>query len=377
MGTLIMTNKTLSTVTIILFIAALIIAAVFLAGIVFPENRVVTPRINPVVSGQPPVPSTFTYPFKTGMVTISLHVNGSVYEGARNADKTVTIIGNVSEKRWITDSYRAMVNDPAQEELYRELLNQFRRIKAQQNLDDDEYLELMAVYVQSLKYETGGENPAKFPVETVVDKAGDCDDKSLLLAGLLSREGYSVALLSFDKENHMAIGVGSDEYRYGSSNYTFLETTNVSFVGLPTEKLGNGIPLHSSPVIIPIGNGIKTYHQGVETRSIHEIMELSQQRVIELEPQIISMQGSLSTEEQEIQDMETRLLGFRNSGNVKEYNAMVSTHNTRVSVYNSDLNSYKQLFARYEKYVKIYNYIINHEYDRSGVYQYIKTNMPG
>ncbi len=68
---------------------------------------------------------------------------------------------------------------------------------SRQNLSDDEYLELIAVYVQSLRYETQEQNPAKFPIETVVDRAGDCDDKSLLFAGLLSREGYPVALLLF------------------------------------------------------------------------------------------------------------------------------------------------------------------------------------
>ena len=51
----------------------------------------------------------------------------------------------------------------------------------------------------------------------------------------------------------MAIGVGSSDYRYRNTNYTFLETTNVSFVGVPTEKLGSGISLQSYPIIIPIG----------------------------------------------------------------------------------------------------------------------------
>ena len=70
----------------------------------------------------------------------------------------------------------------------------------------------MAVYVQSLRYESIHQNPAKFPVETIVDSAGDCDVKSLLLARLLAREGYSVALLSFEPEAHMPIAVGSDDY---------------------------------------------------------------------------------------------------------------------------------------------------------------------
>ena len=104
------------------------------------------------------------------------------------------------------------------------------KVKTSRNLSDDEYLELMSDFVQSLRYETIKENPAKFPIETVMDGAGDCDDKSLLLAGLLSHEGYTVALLSFGPETHMATGVGSTDYLYKNTSYAFVETTNVSFV---------------------------------------------------------------------------------------------------------------------------------------------------
>jgi hypothetical protein len=370
------TGKVLSTVLTVLVIVVLVFAAVLLAGILFPENRVVTPRIDPVVSGQPPVFVTSSYPFQNGIVTISVSVNGSVYEGAKNADKSVTIIGNISDNVWIADSYRAMADDPAQEQLYKDLLTQFRKIKAEQGLDADEYLELMAVYVQSLQYETLEENPAKFPVETVVDQAGDCDDKSLLLAGLLSREGYSVALLSFTPENHMALGIGSDDCRFRDTNYTFLETTNVSYVGVMTEKLGDGVSLYSTPIIIPIGDGVNTYTRCTETRYIHDMLVLSEQKAKELEPRLQAMEAELEAKQQEILDMESQMQHLRNAGNVREYNAMVTTHNARVSAYNASLSTYQQLFAQYEKYVIVHNYILDHEYDRKGSFEYTKTNMP-
>jgi hypothetical protein len=370
------TRKVLSTVITAIVIVILILAAVILAGILFPENRVVTPRIDPVIAGQPPIIITSSYPFQDQLVTVSISVNGSVYEGAKNADKSVTIIGNISENVWIADSYRAMVNDPAQEQLYRDLLIGFRKIKAQQGLDSDEYLELIAVYVQSLQYETLEENPAKFPVETVVDKAGDCDDKSLLLAGLLSREGYSVALLSFGPENHMALGIGSDDCRFRNTNYTFLETTNNSYVGVVTEKLGNGVSLKSDPIIIPIGDGMKTYARCAETRYIHDMAIQSEIKVKELEPRLQVMETELKEKQQEILDMESRMQNFRSAGNVREYNALVTTHNARVSAYNDSLKAYRLVFADYEKYVLVHNYIINHEYNRKGVFEYIKTNIP-
>ncbi|PKL64388.1 MAG: hypothetical protein CVV32_08650 [Methanomicrobiales archaeon HGW-Methanomicrobiales-3] len=371
-----MTGKTLQAILTLLTIAVLILSAVLLAGIFFPEDRIVTPRIDPVVSEKPPIPVTSSYLFQEGMVTISVSVNSSVYEGAKSADKSVTIIGNITESDWIADSYRAMVDDPAQESLYQDLLFGFRKIRIEKDLDSDEYLELIAVYVQSLQYETFEENPAKFPVETVVDRAGDCDDKSLLLAGLLSREGYSVALLSFGPENHMALGIGSDDCQYRHTNYTFLETTNVSYVGVVTEKLGTGVSLYSAPIIIPIGNGDTTYTRCADTRYIHETMVQSGQSAKELESLLEVMQEDLKRKQQEILEMESRLQYLRSAGNVRQYNALVSTHNTRVSAYNDSLRSYQQLFTRYEKYVMVHNYIIDHEYDRKGVLHYIKMNLP-
>jgi hypothetical protein len=269
-----------------------------------------------------------------------------------------------------------MVNDPAQEEMYSALLNEAHNIRIHQGLSDDEYLELIAVYVQSLRYETREQNPAKFPVETVVDRAGDCDDKSLLLAGLLSREGYPVAVLLFGPEAHMAIGVGSDDYLYKNTGYAFLETTNYSFVGVPTDTLGGNLTLYSDPVIIPISNGTKLYGSGNETRYIYDMYMLSDQRVKELEPQIKSMGTDLTSQKEKIARLESQMRGMRDNGRSVSYDAQVPVHNALVSDYNTRLNTYRQVFARYEKYAVVHNYILEHMYDRKGVFEYVKKNMP-
>lgn len=235
-----MHKKILYIAWVMLFVIAVGVAAGYFSGF-FHKDRVIVPHITPAETGTYPIISMHEFPFEQSSVTISVPVNRSVYEGARDADKSVTIYGNISEKIWIPDSYIAMAGDPNQEELYNSLTTEFRKVKADMGLTDDEYLELMAAYVQSFRYETIAENPAKFPVETVVDASGDCDDKSLLLVGLLSHEGYRVALFSFEPEAHMAVGVGSDDYQYKNTNYTFLETTNFSFVGVPTGTLDTGV----------------------------------------------------------------------------------------------------------------------------------------
>ena len=373
-----MDNRLLKIIGALLFIILLALSAVLISTVIFPKEPVIVPRISPDLNGlqSSPVIISHRFPFEKTTVNLTLPINVSVYEGAKQAEKATTVYGNISETVWLTQSYRAMVQDPAQDSLYAALLAEADKIRLQQKLSDEEYLELVAVYVQSLRYENREQNPAKFPVETVVDRAGDCDDKSLLLAGLLSREGYPVALLLFGPESHMAVGVGSDDYLYKNTGYAFVETTNFSFVGVPTDKLGGNLTLYSDPVIIPISNGTKFFGSGSETRYIHDMYVLSDQKIKELEPQVKSMGSDLTSQQEKIAQLESQIREIRNTGNSGSYNTQAAVHNALVSDYNSRLNAYRQLFARYEKYALVHNYILEHMYDRKGVFEYVKKNMP-
>ena len=373
-----MHNRFFKLIGVFLFIIILALSAVLISAVVFPKETVIVPHITPDLPRlqSSPVIISHQFPFEKTTVTLTLPINVSVYKGAKQAEKATKVYGNISETIWLAQSYRAMVQDPAQDGLYATLLAETDKIRLQQKLSDDEYLELIAVYIQSLKYETRVQNPAKFPVETVVDRSGDCDDKSLLLAGLLSREGYPVALLLFGPESHMAIGVGSDDYLYKNTGYAFVETTNYSFVGVPTDKLGGNLTLYSDPVIIPISNGTKFYSSGSETRYIDDMYVLSDLKARELEPRIKSMGANLTSQLEKIAQLESQIQEIRNTGNSGSYNAQVAVHNALVSDYNTQLNEYRQLFARYQNYALVHNYILEHMYDRKGVFEYVKKNMP-
>ena len=373
-----MHNRFLKLIGACLFIIILVVTAVLISSVVFPKEAVIAPHIAPDLTRlqSSPMMISHQFPFEKTTISLTVPINVSVYEGARQAEKATTVYGNISETVWLAQSYRAMVQDPSQDSLYSAILAEADKIRLQEKLSDDEYFELITVYTQSLRYETREQNPAKFPVETVVDLAGDCDDKSLLLAGLLSREGYLVALLLFGPESHMAVGVGSDGYLYKNTGYTFVETTNYSFVGVPTEKLGGNLILYSDPVIIPISNGTKFYTSGSETRYIHDMYVLSDLKVKELEPEVKNMESDLTYQKEKIAQLKLQIQEIRNTGNSNSYNAQVAVHNTLVSDYNSRLNEYNELFSRYEKYALVHNYILEHMYDRKGVFEYVKKNMP-
>lgn len=89
-------------------------------------------------------------------------------------------------------------------------------------------------FVQSLPYTsdsvtTGYDEYPRYPLETLVDNGGDCEDTSILTAALIKEMGYGVVLLEFPR--HMAVGIkGSDNYpgtywEYMGSKYFYLETT--------------------------------------------------------------------------------------------------------------------------------------------------------
>jgi hypothetical protein len=372
-----MQNRFLKFSGIILCVIFLLLGVLLIGTIFFPDQRVIVPHIAPDLNHlhEPPLMVSHHFPFEKNTISLILPVNSSVYEGAKQAEKATTVTGNISEHTWLAQSYNAMIQDPAQEIFYTAFLAESEKIRLQEKLTDDEYLEFITVYVQSLRYETRDQNPAKFPIETVVDNAGDCDDKSLLLAGLLSRVGYPVALFLFEPESHMAVGIGSDDYLYKNTGYAFVETTNFSFIGVPTDRLEGNLTLYSDPVIFSISNSTKFYAKGGETRYIHEMYDVSGLKIKELEPQVKTLQDDLVFRQEKISRLETFMQELKSQGNTVSYNAQVPVHNGLVGEYNARLNMFRQVYAIYEKYARIRNYILEHQYDRRGVYEYLKTNM--
>jgi hypothetical protein len=332
----------------LVFVLVLLTIAAVSANLLITRETVIPPHIEPQKTNISFPEPKYTFPFEKTVITVTSPVDPSIYIGAKTADKETIVRGNVSDDILIQRTYLAMIDDPSQDQFFTSLIRDLRSIRDKYNLDDDEYLELATVFVQSIRYETISENPPKFPVETFVDASGDCDDKSLLLAGILSREGYNVSLLSFAPETHMAVGIVCPGGEYQHTGYAFIETTNLSFAGVPTEILGGGIPLRSSPRVIPVGNGTKTYGSCGETLSLNSVYKSSEQEVKDLTARIDSLK--------------TEMDGYYAKRDVNNYNL-------RVPLYN-DLQRKRQ------QYAELHNYILDHQYDRKGTYTYVKNNLP-
>lgn len=127
----------------------------------------------------------------------------------------------------------------------------------QMGYDDYGRAGFVLAFAQSIPYtsdlETSGyaEYP-RFPIETLVDYGGDCEDTAILFASLLLIMGYSVVYIN--PPDHFAVGVLGDNWR-GSSlvypkdsnqTYFYCETTGVNFkIGqLPQEFTGQNVHIY-------------------------------------------------------------------------------------------------------------------------------------
>lgn len=285
--------------------------------------------LDTTTSGLPPVTVSRTFLFMNGTENVTIRINGSVYAASKQTHRSLLLFGD--QKTAGVRYYRAMIDDPSQDPIYRDLIDQFRAIRAVKNLSDDEYLELISAYAQSIPYRDGGSRPPKYPAELLADNMGDCDDKSILVAGLFAREGYTVVLFKFGPEQHMAMGIGSDASPWKATGYTYLEGMTPAFVGFPTAHLQ--IPLNSDPLVLPVSSGTNVYHSGNETRFISDTAAAARQREKELN---------------------ARLDAFSAGNQSPEYLAVLRER---------------------DHYAAIRSYILSHPYDRPGVYAYLEREM--
>jgi hypothetical protein len=99
-------------------------------------------------------------------------------------------------------------------------------------LNRAETMRFVITFVQHLEYRNDqGEYP-KFPIETVAEFGGDCEDTSLLLAAMLEELGYETVLIN--PPGHMAIAMACDDcsgvaYHSAGKRYYYIETTATGF----------------------------------------------------------------------------------------------------------------------------------------------------
>lgn len=108
----------------------------------------------------------------------------------------------------------------------------FQRRAQKEGYNEWELVNLVIDFVQSLEYQTEtGEYP-KYPIETLKDGGGDCEDTAILLSAVLDELGFDCVMLS--PPGHMAVGLAitgatGKHYVYAGKNYYYVETTGMNW----------------------------------------------------------------------------------------------------------------------------------------------------
>ncbi|MCW4011942.1 MAG: hypothetical protein NWF07_03010 [Candidatus Bathyarchaeota archaeon] len=157
-----------------------------------------------------------------------------------------------TKERYETSDYRGYILHPYDDEYIAVMVMEFDRIAALNNMTNIEEVELVTSFVQNLHYltddTTGYDEYPKFPVESLIDEGGDCEDTSILLSHLLEAMDVETALLTLP--GHMAVGVELNatgaHWDIGNTTYYYLETTVPGWeIGsIPIEHVGKSVEIN-------------------------------------------------------------------------------------------------------------------------------------
>ena len=158
-------------------------------------------------------------------------------------------------ERHRTSDYGEYVSNPSDDEWMTNLANQFSDEAKDEGWDEFTTVDFVLLFVQSLPYTSdkitaGYDEYPRYPVETLVDKGGDCEDTSILFASIVRGMEYGVVLLRLEEDNHMAVGVRISEdivnnwhRRYPLTYYT----TKTGEIYAYCETTGEGWELGHKP----------------------------------------------------------------------------------------------------------------------------------
>ena len=268
------------------------------------------------------------------------------------------------------DQYDTFIYDSYDEDVLNTIID---AISESEGRKDYDLAQLLVAFVQSIPYDYYAKE-AKFTMETLYNKTGDCDDKSILLAKLLSHAGYQTCLFIYEEGQHMAVGLKVDEntdaYKDG---YIFIETTGNSPIGDIPEKFADNVDIRNEePKIIEVdiansSHAISGYDElkdfyslikekygegyfntTVEGRIIYEKMTTLKLEISDIESTSNALENEINTKRNSLDNT--------NTDEVAQFNELVAQYNSLTSDYSNKIVSVNKLISRINQ-INSSNYI--------------------
>jgi len=217
----------------------------------------ILPTVTPVLVA---VPSQYQA-MKTGAVVKSFpyvlrgehgEITITLYQGVGREIAKEDPYSYVGEK----DRYQKFIYLPGQDAFLVPLVDAIR----EKSTDPDDQARIAVSLVQQIPYDQEmldkGTLEIRYPYQTLLDNKGVCCEKSVLLAYLLLKLGYGVALFDFENEKHTAVGIqAAPEYAYKNTGYAFIETTTPLIITDGNGEYPAFGRIISPPEVLPAGEG--------------------------------------------------------------------------------------------------------------------------
>ena len=205
--------------------------------------------------------------------SITLNISTDLYDYYRNEREHLAYVYQFNDGEVPPNYYSFMLSEHDRP-LMHALAQEFSRYA----LTEKDQIELALSFVQSLPYAFDSDSKdedeyVRYPVETLVDGCGDCEDKVALLVALLYEMDKDFVLLVMPE--HMALGVHCDEIEghryllYQGKKYYFMETTmpNWQIGQVPEDYFGTEVE------VVPVDDMPSMLIKGVRFESESTFVE--------------------------------------------------------------------------------------------------------
>ncbi len=331
---------------------SLIILLILAAGIGLAVHQTTYPTIPVNESDTSTTVVHIEFPFMDDVVVGDIILRLAPYYGAKmEGVKAAPLFGCSPEKY-----YSAIAYDPAQNEMYEKLFALFDTYAESHALTSDEYIELLTTYVQSIPYKTSG-TEIKFPIETVIENRGDCDDKSVLLAGLLAKSGYATGVVVLSEENHMMAAIKDEATGYVISEYILIETTRYAYISenaaVIRSRNRNRTRVREESLIL-VGGGTAAYTVSWQVDAILEQRDTIVKTIDSLSQEMRMLKNEIMSQELQLS---------------QAYDPEV------YEMYETNLTSYNEYMATCYAYIDELEIINTGSYSREETYQMVASMM--
>ncbi len=346
----------------------------------------ISPRAFPAL--QQPVEKTFSWGYKGLKYELPLTMYQSIYAYYQAQPKTFSYDNQLPEN-WEDQYYGMFLVSNENDRTLVELASSLQALGKKHSLTDDQIVELTLAFVQAITYDDAkagnilaktGSETMLYPYETLFEQRGVCSDKSLLAISILRQLGYGTAIFTYEKENHMAIGIACPKsYSTYGSGYCYGETTStgnkigiipqfdtqskktveLTEIGTFDSAQNQQASLQElGKVVIYQATKGKEYGGIIETKKIENEISQLKIKMKTILDQLTTQKKVVNGENADLKIQKSDLDNFKNDQNFEKYNLRVQKYNTLLEKYKKDVQIYNNNVVLYNQTVARYNLLI-------------------